>query len=549
MSSRPVAQLVVHPSEGEYYRVDLGERLTIGRKAGNDLQLLDRLVSKRHAVIEVRDGRYVLIDCNSRNGTRLNHQVVTQPRPLEHGDIITVGATNLVFIDANAVSDLTNPQQSATDAIGVTREEATNFEPEVVHDTTEQFLPAAAIESPALLRREYERLRVAYELQRQIALEMDLDTVLDRICEYLFESLPVERVAVLLGENEALRVAHERHRPAAGGHPTDNPPISRTLLHKVVVDRKAVLASNAQLDTRFSASRSIVMQGLRSVMAVPLVARERVVGVLYLENPMMAGAFSERDLSLVQGIASQAALAIQNALLVRQVEHEAIIRQQLSRLMSPNLVERILRGELTVERGAVARKVTVLFADIRGFTALAARLAAEDVVQLLNEYFEMAIDVVFRWQGTFDKFLGDGFMAVWGAPVSTGEDVSRALAAAVEIQRGVLRLNEERAARGAPTVALGIGMDTGEVVAGYVGALATVSYTVVGNHVNRAARLCEIAPGGRIFVTRETVRAAGGAATSRFAGRFRLKGLGPIEVYEVTACEARVPSTAETTPT
>ena len=123
----------------------------------------------------------------------------------------------------------------------------------------------------------------------------------------------------------------------------------------------------------------------------------------------------------MQGLADQAAMAIENTRLVEEAKGAALSRQSFERLLSPNLVEKVLSGELAVNRGGELRTVTVLFSDIRGFTQMSEDQPAPEIVKLLNEYFEAMVEVVFANFGTLDNFLGDGLMAIWGAPVA-GED-------------------------------------------------------------------------------------------------------------------------------
>jgi adenylate cyclase len=188
----------------------------------------------------------------------------------------------------------------------------------------------------------------------------------------------------------------------------------------------------------------------------------------------------------------------------RRMEQEAATRERFRRLLSPNLAEMVVSGALNVEKGGESRVASVMFIDIRGFTALSANSEAGDVLKLLNDYFETLVDVVFSHEGTIDKFIGDGMMVIWGAPVSHTDDPERAARAALDVQRAIEEFNYDRASRGLPPVEVGIGINTGPVVAGYLGSSQTMSYSVIGDTVNMASRLCDAARPGEIIVSEYT---------------------------------------------
>lgn len=209
-------------------------------------------------------------------------------------------------------------------------------------------------------------------------------------------------------------------------------------------------------------------------------------------------------------------------------------RGVLDKVVSRDVAEELLRGELTL--GGESREVTVLFADIRGFTALTEGMAPQAVIALLNETMARLSDAVEEAGGVVDKYMGDEIMAVFGAPLVQPDHAAHAVRAALGMQRSLDRLNAERAGRGAPPVTVGVGLHTGEAVAGNMGSPSRLNYTVVGESVNLAARLCSAAEAGQILishVTRDRVGAGPfriGPADSR-----ALKGFTrPVDVYRVT---------------
>lgn len=187
-----------------------------------------------------------------------------------------------------------------------------------------------------------------------------------------------------------------------------------------------------------------------------------------------------------------------------KMERDAATREKFRRLLSPDLAEMVVNGQLLVRQGGESRVVTVMFVDIRGFTAISNQVEATQLLSMLNSYFELLVEIVFRYEGTVDKFMGDGMMVIWGAPVSHDDDPVRAVRAARDIQRAMENFNFDRAARGAPPIEVGIGINTGPVVAGYIGSSRTMSYSVIGDTVNVASRLCAAALPGEVVLSEYT---------------------------------------------
>lgn len=218
----------------------------------------------------------------------------------------------------------------------------------------------------------------------------------------------------------------------------------------------------------------------------------------------------------------------------KKIEQDRITRERFQRLLSPDLAEMVVSGKLRVEKGGVSRVATVAFVDIRDFTRMSERTSPDEVLQMLNEYFEVVVDVVFRFEGTVDKFIGDEIMVIWGAPVPHADDPVRAVNAALEIQRALLEFNRERRRHAQPEIRIGIGINTGKLVAGYIGSSQTMSYSVIGDTVNTASRLCAAAEPGQILVSEPTYRLLGDRFEAAEIEPVHAKGKHePIRVYSV----------------
>ena len=220
----------------------------------------------------------------------------------------------------------------------------------------------------------------------------------------------------------------------------------------------------------------------------------------------------------------------------KKLEQDRLTRERFQRLLSPDLAEMVVSGKLTVEKGGVSRVATVMFIDIRGFTAMSERTPPGDVLQMLNEYFEIVVATVFRHEGTVDKFMGDEIMVIWGAPVDHSDDPIRAVRAALEIKTELKRFNHNRAAENKPVVKIGIGINTGTLVAGYIGSSQTMSYSVIGDTVNTASRLCAAAKEGQILIAENTHNSLGGLFETVEIEPVRAKGkYEPIRVFNVVS--------------
>lgn len=224
---------------------------------------------------------------------------------------------------------------------------------------------------------------------------------------------------------------------------------------------------------------------------------------------------------------------------MRSMSDESVSNERLSRFFSPELASAIAHEPEIALRSAECR-VTVLFSDISGFTAMSSRMSPEEVVGLLNAYFPRMVEIVFRHGGTLEKFIGDALLAVWGAPVESHDDVDRAVAAATEMQEEVARFNAEQQAAGRLAIAIHVGIASGPAAAGYIGTDRYVQYAVIGDTTNVAARICSAAGPGEILVSDATWRGHSGQGVAfEDVPAIAAKGKdGPVTVHRVRLASA-----------
>jgi adenylate cyclase len=244
-----------------------------------------------------------------------------------------------------------------------------------------------------------------------------------------------------------------------------------------------------------------------------------VLGAVWLDSESLAQ-FQQKDLELITAVGNQAAMFIENIQLGKKIEKEIVTRERFSRLLSPNVAEQVISGQLEVKLGGtLVRECSVFNSDIRGFTRMSEGASAESMVELLNEYFELMVEAIFKYEGTLDKFMGDGIMAFWGAPVTQPDDPIRAVHCALDQMEVLGRYNRKRLEQQQPALAIGMGIHTGPLVAGYVGSSKALSYTVIGDTANTSARLCGVALAGQIIITESTM--------ARLNNRFEVEELPP----------------------
>lgn len=489
------AKLIVSSGE-ETREYDLPALTTLGRHPDNTIQIFDPVVSKRHAEIHrLPGGTYLLKDLGSRNGTYIRKRSVTE-HPLEDGDEIQMGSTRLLFEGGG---------QAEEDQLRVSLEipkVESHVRERVDAKQAGEFLPVSRISDEMVLRRDYERLRISHELSKAVATELDLRRLLPKILEKAFELLPADRAVILLADHRGNLVpsfAKSRY-----GESQKEIVISTTVVEEVRNTKAAILSSDATMDSRFSGSESVFIQSIRSTMTVPLLHGQELLGVMHLDTQIATNAFAEKDLQIFTAIAAEAAIALQNARLATEIKREAETRSQLSRLIPPSVVEQVVKGELTLERGGRLHEVTMLYSDIRGFTSMSEGSPPEEIMSTLNDHFELMVEVLFRHGGSLDKFVGDEVIGLFGAPVDLEDAPYKAVCCAVDMMESLRDFNHLRVARGQKPIRIGVGINTGEVITGAVGSRSTVQYTAIGDAMNVAARLVDLAKPGEILLSEET---------------------------------------------
>ncbi|MEW6233627.1 MAG: adenylate/guanylate cyclase domain-containing protein, partial [Chloroflexota bacterium] len=490
---------------------------------------------------------------------------------------------------------------------------------------------------------ERRQLSTLIEVSKAINSTLDLEEVLNLVIDMFISTSRAERGFLMLRETDSgqlvFKVARNMDRETIAGPAFE---ISRSIVDRVATAGSPISTTNASADPRFRAQASVISYSLRSILCVPLIVKGQTSGVVYVDNRIRTGIFSQKDLEFLVALANQAAIAIENARLFasikqkvmeitemknymehtfasiasgvvtvdakgtvttfnraaerifrlsagevigrpyqvalgaldenqlsgyierltkdetdqitcdiepylpargqvslvlrlsalrdaagepigvaividdlterKRLEAEKLIQEQekrrikelFARYVAPTVVERLLSDPKRVTLGGERHLVTVLFADIRGFTALAERMPAERLVVLLNGYLSLAARAILKYEGTLDKFLGDAAMGVFNAPLPQPDHALLAAKAAITLREEIAAYHESLPE--GYRLGFSVGINTGEVIVGNVGTPEVMNYTVIGDAVNLAKRLQEAAQPGQILLSSDTYR-------------------------------------------
>ncbi|MCC7044906.1 MAG: FHA domain-containing protein [Acidobacteria bacterium] len=472
----------------------------IGRLPTSDLVLIDPSVSRQHASIRVVDSECWLTDAGSRFGTFLDEVEVREEVEVKPGADIRLGEVTLVL------------EQHMP-------EEALLTEGHQISEGPGTICLPVSVETAAR-GGDGHLLRLLAEVGRTLLGSQSLSDVLNRVVDMAFAAVPAERAFLMLRDSseEALAARVLRHRD---GTIPPNPTLSRQVVRRVMRERVALLAADAATDPGLGVTDSILRFRIRSFMCAPLWNRDEVVGVLYVDSPLSAQ-FTASDLDAFTALTNAAAVAIEQARLSAQLLEETKRRERLQRYHSPAVVSRILHmPESDGGLDAQERDVSVMFCDLVGFTTMCENIPPAHAAALLNTFLTRMTDVVFEHEGTLDKFLGDALLAVFGAPFEQAEHPRRAVEAALAMRKALVALN---AAQDGPKLEMRIAINSGIALTGDIGSPRRREFTVLGDVVNTAARIEDLAGPGEIVISGATAAQLGTGFTLRSLGERQLRG-------------------------
>ena len=465
-----------------------------------ELDAFDQVTANGAGALESKP-RPVVENAGSHEGTEVQQSAATQITKAEDVDPAAEPTANRVPVLSRS-DPQTIPPTARRAPLTSHRE---SDRPDAATRSTNEAVSVAA------LRRENARYRIAEEFSRKVPQERNVVEMVQQILQATFDLLPAEGAAIALSGDAVI---------TRGRRPEQAVEVPSAIIDQALGSDEGVLVNNALVDKRFSHSESLMIRGVRSAMAVPMRARGRTLGVLYVDSVSTTAAFGPDDLPLLDSIGTQAAIMLDNAELIARVKTDVETRHSLERFLSPGAVDDVLAGKTPLRVDGQKSEVTALFADIKGFTRAAAELSPAEVVSTLSLFFQQMTEAVDAQGGMVDKFIGDCVMAVWGVPVARPDDPRRALACALSMMERVRTLK----IRGKP-LELGIGVNTGDAVLGAIGSKRRLEYTGIGGAINLASRLCGIARSGEILLTTDTVMRAGSGVYTEQGEPVFIKGV------------------------
>jgi adenylate cyclase len=499
-----------------------GGSLSIGRAFDNDIRIDDLRVSRHHAALRsITTDQAVIANVSSGNILILNgRNIMSQSgeHPVHAGDEIRIAPTSFsVKWENETVVGYTDEPLSISTTITPATSGFTSF-------LTSTYSSGQRSKEKELeeLKRKAGVLAQLCDMSAALATVFDPKSILDYATDMVMHMVGADCCAALLLEDggmEAQPVSLRFRDPNVGRS------ISRTAVNTAIEKRALLSSQDVVVDENLQVSSVTLMQGIRSLACAPLIGREEVYGALYVDRRGSPEAFTELDTQLLAAVAAQAATAVEAARAHERIQRETLARAAFSRFMPEHIIKELVECPEKFHLGGTNKRITVLFCDVRGFTRLAHNTPPETIVDLLNILFTEMADEIFKHQGTVNKYLGDGLMALFGAPIGGDGDATNAVRAAIGMQRRIKQVNEQLAAKNLPKVTLGIGVNTGEATVGCIGAEQRSEYTAIGDTVNIASRIEGVAHPGQVLVT--------GATAKELSDQFELSQPWLVEVKHI----------------
>ncbi|MFI5208665.1 MAG: adenylate/guanylate cyclase domain-containing protein [Gemmatimonadales bacterium] len=488
--------------------------MVVGRAVNSDVPIYDPTISRQHAQLSVQNGGILVKDLGSSNGTFLNGSKITEAVATPN-DVVMFGKVSFYVRETSKPAEAPKPAPAPAPSSGgfggpkpaqatIVRQLPLSGEGDIISGRVKRFSMSDAPSSTQETKdaaRSAKKLELLLEISKALSRQQDVDKLLESIVDFTFQVMPVDRVSILMNEPGATEPIPRISKSRLGEGFASARHVPKSIVSQVMTERVAILTDNAAEDERFK-GKSILMQSVRSALGAPLIgASGQGLGIIYVDNLTATHAFKEDDLDFLIGFAGVASAAIENGQLAEGLRREALTRANFQRYFSPDLAKQIQDHGEEVKLGGAKRDVVILFSDIRGFTSMSEKMDPDDVAHLMREYFTEMVEIIFRNGGTLDKFIGDAIMALWGAPFGTPDDADKAITAAIEMQRKLVELNQHWAQTGKPPVQIGVGINFGTVFAGNIGSEQRLEYTVLGDAVNTASRLCSAAAKGEIVIS------------------------------------------------
>ena len=525
------------------------DQLILGRLPECDVYLPYSEISRRHCQFRrIAEGKWRVEDLGSTNGTLVNQVRIEKPKLVKDGDIVQLGnvTIKMELVTNSAVASPEAPpvpqEQSNTESKTILRN---------VEELQQRWIEGDQGKDPLSTDEiTHARLKHIFHIANELNSAESIEAIFHQVEKVIFEGFSnIERLGLLIddgsGELNLYKAAvrkrlgkdNKDHSSQKSMNLYEKDWISDSICNKVFQEKVAIKTQNAQVDQRFSDEKSILMKGIGGALAVPLWKNKsdrEVVGVLYADASTGFNDLDpnhDDDLSFFSTIANLVAASVQRWLLTQRLQKQERIRQRLERYHSPAVAQQLITlSEKDSWLTPMEADVSVLFADIVGFTALSEQLSPEELAKLLNCFFEEMLKPLFSMGGTLDKFIGDCIMAFFGAPEPQSDHADRAVKTAQGMLERLKHLNERKSL--SHPLQLRIAINSGKAIVGDVGSSQRVDYTVLGGTVNLASRLETVCRPGACVISEETYRRLDDQQAFYPIGKSKFKGIDrPITVY------------------
>ncbi|HBC75647.1 MAG TPA: hypothetical protein DC017_12510 [Candidatus Wallbacteria bacterium] len=499
-------------SNREFNTVELDEtkEYTLGRSPECSVMVKSTIASRLHARLFFRDGSWRVSDNQSTNGTWLNGKKIKESA-IANYDVVRIGDVLVEFndeellqsiiVNKSEISEYTSEKAAAQNLVlnefsvkvgellkdfnektneRNFREETARFQTRLTEMVNSYASDNARINS---------EMKILFELTKSISEILNLKQLLNIALDLVHQIKKVDRGLVLLYEKKSDRfVPYVARKMSLSDLKVDENLVSKSILAYMKNNPGPVLIKNSLMDERFASAESVVALSAKSILCIPLVSQQGLQGSFYLEKDA-AQPFDESDAEFLKNFASAVSVAVENTKLIMAIKRERSIRNNMERYLSPNLIDQLTQTSGELKLDGEKREISVMFADIKNFTKMSEQLKVEEVFSMLNKTFSEITQIIFKHDGTLDKFIGDAVMAFFGAPMKHDDDPVRSVMTAVEIIETVKRMADEYRSEFGVEVSFSIGINTGEAIVGNVGSLDRMEYTAIGDTVNLAARL------------------------------------------------------------
>lgn len=508
---------------------------TLGRASDNLFFINEQSISSKHLLISNFLDYVEITDLNSSNGTLVNNSrlVPLVPKRLNSGDNLILGRLPVTYktdgkeekssiIKNNPYSELKNAQKFKDVTI------MAKFDPKDFNTILQEAKDTAETQKTS------KRLSFLYSFGQKIGTIMSLNELSKYIVKEIFTIFPEATRALLFIINDG------KYEPIIFMKDGIELPISEAKYSKTIVELAmeekhgfiaSDLANNQEIDT----SKSILALNLQCTMIAPFVVDNEIFGLFQVDSTRKINAFNQEDLTLLSGISNQIAINIKNKLLVAEMNKQEKVKNSLERYLGPKMVNHLIDNKINLDQKGEERFVSVLFSDIRGFTSLSEKLEPKQIIEILTIYFSKMTEVIFKYDGFIDKFIGDAVFCIFGIPLSQDNHPDLAVKTALDMRKELEELNKQFRRDFNLELRIGIGVNTGKVVYGNIASMDRPEVTILGDTVNTAERLCSSAKKGEIFISYECLKNLKDTYKIQDEGLFTLKGKEEqVNIYSVS---------------